>query len=704
MVPAKYHAANDATRRDALIVDFPAFTLRRSRRALKNSFFIYCITGLLVVPCATSHTSPIAQNLNAVETLEDLRPNSSQYAVLVSVNQYADSSATPSLQGAKNDMDMFAKILVDQFDFSPDQILRLHDRASTRKGILVALSTLKKKAGPDKQFIFAFAGHGSSTNDEKQTEEADSYDETICPYDRDAKGAGDITDDELYAICVEILEKGAYLTLVLDSCHSGNASKGDGFTRLRTAPPLLANKTSKEPLRVDDLDPYSKRFTFLAASKENESAQETWFESGRFPAGVYGVFSHGLLSLIQQIDRPTVWASILPRLKQEIGRKNLKQTPTLRYGQRIAIFGQAMIETPQTFRVSHVLDEGKKICLNVGETAGIQKGSLLSVYPFHADEEESPERPLANYRVLATSSHHTIATLIDNKRGQPTQVIEGSRVRHHPDGTIVEPWPVCMDESIPPEIQTSLKRHIAEDRNLIFAASKPGVGRRFFEIAYSARAAEKPPELHLRGFPSPLQWSLESYQPERVARTIALHMQRAVYWHTLLDIRNARTRDDEPFPFEIKLERGKLSDQFFKTFKPVPPISEDGLPTFEDQDVIRLSYTNRSSEQLFITVFYMGNLAIVEAWNRDQFDAEVQPGDTVVIEALRRIIPPFGEQWIKVMVNREEPLDPAPFLQGSKDPKDNDQDLSSAMSHEWLTLEIPFQTRAQQHKTAVEID
>jgi hypothetical protein len=52
-------------------------------------------------------------------------------------------------------------------------------------------------------------------------DEADGYDETICPVDY--QQAGMISDDELHAILCRNLPAGCRLTAIFDCCHSGSA-------------------------------------------------------------------------------------------------------------------------------------------------------------------------------------------------------------------------------------------------------------------------------------------------------------------------------------------------------------------------------------------------------------------------------------------------------------------------------------------------
>jgi len=658
---------------------------------LKTLWVTLAFLAALPFMCCFSPSPANLEDRFAVEHLDDLQSEGDRYAVLVSVNHYANQDATPFLQGSKNDMDLLAKMLVERFGFSRNQVLRLHDRTSTREGIVAALKALRQKAGPGKQLIFAFSGHGSFIEDDHPTEESNRLDETICPYDRDEEGSGDIRDDELFTYCTDILKRGGFLTVILDSCYSGNASKGDETTRLRTAPPLDTNIGKDSPLAQPELDPYKNRFTFFAASKEDQPAEETWFDAGLGKAGFYGVFSHTLIQFLWETEKGTTWENVHSSVAQEVAKHNPAQFPVLRYGHRTAPFGEALSALSPTFRISHVTGDGAMICVNAGEMAGLRKGVLLSVFDFKTKSEDQFQKPLAFYRVLATGSHHAIAELIEDKQSQHRKISTGFRVQRNPDDLTDRTWPVVLDANLPKSMRIELEQLLAKYGFLTPTTSIAQDGRRFFRIRFVEPTSENQATLHLEGFPSPMQWVLGSSPSDQTAKLMVHHMLKAVNWYALLDIRNPRTTSVNSFPFDIDVERGSCDD-ILGTFQPLEPIINHGELTFQDKDIIRLSYTNRSSEALFITVFFMGNKANLDVWNHSQFDALVQPGATITIEALMQIIPPFGRDWVKAFVNREKPFDPTPFLQGSKDPASVSQVPSREMFATWQTWEIPLHT------------
>jgi len=90
----------------------------------------------------------------------------------------------------------------------------------TRDNIIEGMLWLVEGAQPNDSLFFHYSGHGSQSTD-YDGDEVDGSDETICPVDY--KEAGEIVDDEMNALLVQQLPRGARLTAIFDSCHSATA-------------------------------------------------------------------------------------------------------------------------------------------------------------------------------------------------------------------------------------------------------------------------------------------------------------------------------------------------------------------------------------------------------------------------------------------------------------------------------------------------
>ena len=112
-------------------------------------------------------------------------------ALCIGINDYPGTGM--DLRGCVNDADDWATTLTAR----GYAVNRLVDRRATKAAMKSALRKLVKAAKAGDSLVITFSGHGTyqpDTNDD----EADGYDEGLCPWDLTSKGA--LTDDEIAAI------------------------------------------------------------------------------------------------------------------------------------------------------------------------------------------------------------------------------------------------------------------------------------------------------------------------------------------------------------------------------------------------------------------------------------------------------------------------------------------------------------------------
>ncbi|HEV7919227.1 MAG TPA: caspase family protein [Thermoanaerobaculia bacterium] len=213
-------------------------------------------------------------------------------ALLIGINDYSASRFTarpptdrdwPNLGGAVRDAGILRELLVLLYGFEERDIVTLSDQAATREAILQSTEEqLVRGAAKDDVVFFYFAGHGSQVANSLSAE-PDQLDESIVPADSRA-GAPDIRDKELRALFNQILDRGARLTVMLDSCHSGSGARG------------LATGAHPRGVRPDLRDirdgaeagprPEDRGALVLTATRDDGIALET-----RDADGLHGAFS-----------------------------------------------------------------------------------------------------------------------------------------------------------------------------------------------------------------------------------------------------------------------------------------------------------------------------------------------------------------------------------------------------------------------------
>ncbi|MEX2176618.1 MAG: caspase family protein [Pirellulaceae bacterium] len=142
-------------------------------------------------------------------------------ALLVGINNYQHVS---DLRGCVSDVEKYKSLLADAFDFPRAGLHTLIDEEAVKAKLKTEWDWLLKGAKPGDQLVFMMAGHGSQTADQGD-DEPDGVDELLCLYDMDFDDPGSyLLDDELHRLAKRLPE-GVSLTIVLDCCHTGTATR-----------------------------------------------------------------------------------------------------------------------------------------------------------------------------------------------------------------------------------------------------------------------------------------------------------------------------------------------------------------------------------------------------------------------------------------------------------------------------------------------
>lgn len=171
------------------------------------------------------------------------------YALVVGIDEYPDPVRT--LEGCVNDANAFANVLTTQYKVPASQVMTLLNAQATRAAVIQGFREHLGQAKTDDIAVFFYAGHGSQepTSSYYLPIEPDGKNETIVCYDSRSPGGYDLVDKDVAVLIQEVAAKGAQLTLVLDSCHSGSADRalddvgsGAAATAVRRAPDRTAGQ------------------------------------------------------------------------------------------------------------------------------------------------------------------------------------------------------------------------------------------------------------------------------------------------------------------------------------------------------------------------------------------------------------------------------------------------------------------------------
>lgn len=247
-----------------------------------------------------------------------------RHALIVGINSYeapqseARNQRWRDLRGAGNDLDAIGTVLKTRYGFVDDDILTLRDRGATRDAILEAIrSQLVDRAAPGVDLFFFFSGHGSEV--EREIDGRREWVQTLVPSDS-WSGVPDIADLELRRLFNDALDKGARLTIMIDSCHSGGVTRSGRIARSLPPGSVLPD------LPEDPGPPLADRgAVMLLSALPEELAQEIEVGDGEY----VGAFTHLFVSELMRSGADTPLDQLVERVGMALRAQRLNQTPLL---------------------------------------------------------------------------------------------------------------------------------------------------------------------------------------------------------------------------------------------------------------------------------------------------------------------------------------------------------------------------------------
>jgi hypothetical protein len=249
-------------------------------------------------------------------------PAPAKYAMLVGINKYPGNA----LNGCVNDVTNLREMLVDNFGFSPENVVMLTDEEATRANILSKLDGFGSRLHRDDLFVFAYSGHGTlfpdayseeideteslhfeadERNEGKPFFEDGKYDAAICPVDSRETSSGKpwhnlILDDELYARFSKLAAQGTFINYLTDSCFSGTQGRDLYKTRsmkLKDALGIPVDQIQK-PARQHRAGARDVGGRYLVISSSNSlQPSSEWRDDKGQPCGLFSYVFQKLVKL-----------------------------------------------------------------------------------------------------------------------------------------------------------------------------------------------------------------------------------------------------------------------------------------------------------------------------------------------------------------------------------------------------------------------
>lgn len=341
------------------------------------------------------------------------------YALLVGIDRY--EPPVPSLSGCVGDIEAMETFLRERIQREKCQIITLKNEQATYAAVTQAFLSHLGNARNDDVALFYYSGHGSQapTAPEFWYLEPDRLDETLVCYDSRMPGRYDLADKEISKLIANVANKDPHIAVVLDSCHSGSATRdiqSVGLRRVPTddrqrpigsyllTPPELENLGSSRSATAATSGwmrlPRGKHVV-LSACQSDEEAKEI-----RFGEHTRGVFSYFLLQTLQSVTGSWTYRDLFGRVNALVREKVARQSPVIEATDLQDLdrpfLGGAVRPHPPYFTVRHEKELGWT--LDGGAIHGIpqpvrEETTYLAVFPAQAENLEDSASLLGTARV-----------------------------------------------------------------------------------------------------------------------------------------------------------------------------------------------------------------------------------------------------------------------------------------------------------------
>jgi Caspase domain len=399
---------------------------------------------------------------------ETMNQTPNLYALLIGIdcympNQLPDGSCYRNLGGCVRDIHHVEAFLKD-FQKVPDsQIIKLTaspsaednqkplelpEKLPTRQNMVAAFRQLGEMAPPNSQVYIHYSGHGGRAKtvfpDIKGSVEPD---EGLVPTDIGTSEGQYLRDLELAQLLKELADKKLFVTLVLDCCHSGGATRGEAEVRGMNVEDHKPLQASFAPVAEPEVlaalwqsltggttrglkaggVPASNDYVLLAACRQNEYAFE--FPFNRETKEKNGALTYWLLDTLKQSFPGQTYKDLFDRINAKIHSQFSTQTPILLGEGNRKIFGTEFGETVFAIPVMKVEpnDEGMpQAFLAVGQANGVSKGAEFAIYPRGTVDLTKKEDRIAIATIIERGSSQSLCKL-EPIPGKERQVEQGDQ-------------------------------------------------------------------------------------------------------------------------------------------------------------------------------------------------------------------------------------------------------------------------------------
>ena len=373
------------------------------------------------------------------------------HVLLIGIDYYKPNQLYKSLKGAVRDIDLVYTFLTgtETLKIPAERIRRLvspnkedtallearsaQEQEPTYENIISAFNEITATAQPGDQVYIHYSGHGGRATSIYPFKQ-ELNDEGIVPMDiGDTEEGRYLRDVEITTLLKRMTDKGLIVTMILDSCHSGGATRGDA--EIRSAGQTdTAQRSSKslvaepEELKQNWLDltrnraigaaglPEAREYVLLAACRPNEYAYEYAVNGGTERNGALTYWMIDTLTSVATSGQPLTYKLLHDRVNAQIQSKFPQQIPMILGESDRLVFGSDTWSTPFTVGVIKVISN-TQITLNAGQAQGLSKGTRFSIYPFKTTDFTDKASQVAIVELTRVDASESTAKVLKLEEG-----------------------------------------------------------------------------------------------------------------------------------------------------------------------------------------------------------------------------------------------------------------------------------------------
>lgn len=370
------------------------------------------------------------------------------YALLIGIDHYRENPWYKSLQGCVRDINLVDDFLKQTLQPPPKQIYKLlspnPDNAAllglsaaeepnslpTYANIVNAFKQITDQAQPKDLIYIHYSGHGGrALTLFEELKGAGQNDEGIVPMDIGEQDGQYLRDVELATLLKRMTDKELVVTIILDSCHSGGATRGDcdirgsneTDTTNRSQRSLVASydelvsnwKALTDSGSSSSWVPESRDYVLLAACRPTEYAYE-YAVNGK---DRHGALTYWMIDTLKSGVTGLTYKSLHDRIGAKIQSKFPSQLPMLLGESDRAVFGSNRVSLQYAVTITQVNDSQTQVKLAAGLVQGLSSGTRFAVYPLGTNDFTDKQKQVAIVEITEVGTSESSAKVLTEQDG-----------------------------------------------------------------------------------------------------------------------------------------------------------------------------------------------------------------------------------------------------------------------------------------------